>query len=111
MSDLVGDARAWSPDAQEAVRLLAVSALVEGRDRAEAAALFKVSARAVDNWWVKWQAGGRDALLSRARGRRVGEHHVLSEAEQAAVRHACSITSRPTWDFRVNCGRGGRQVS
>ncbi|MER7049259.1 hypothetical protein [Streptomyces jumonjinensis] len=49
MSDLVGDARAWSPDAQEAVRLLAVSALVEGRDRAEAAALFKVSARAVDD--------------------------------------------------------------
>ncbi|MCX5433659.1 IS630 family transposase [Streptomyces sp. NBC_00257] len=88
MSDLVGDARAWSPDAQEAVRLLAVSALVEGRDRVEVAALFKVSVRAVDNWWAKWQAGGRGALLSRARGRRVGEHQVLSEAEQAAVRQA-----------------------
>ncbi|MFI7357679.1 helix-turn-helix domain-containing protein [Streptomyces avidinii] len=82
MSDLVGDARAWPPDAQEAVRLLAVSALVEGRDRVEVAA-FKVSARAVDNWWAKWQAGG-----SRPRGRRVGEHQVLSEAEQAAVRQA-----------------------
>ncbi|MFF1502177.1 IS630 family transposase [Streptomyces sp. NPDC058316] len=68
------------------MRLLAVSALVEGRDRVEVAALFKVSARAVDNWWAKWQAGGRDALLSRTRGRRVGEHQVLSEAEQAAVR-------------------------
>ncbi|MFD5937314.1 IS630 family transposase [Streptomyces sp. NPDC060333] len=88
MSDLVGDARAWSPDAQEAVRLLAVSALVEGRDRVEVAALFKVSVKAVDNWWAKWQAGGRDALLSRPRGRRVGEHQVLSEAEQAAVRQA-----------------------
>ncbi|MGW7712476.1 helix-turn-helix domain-containing protein [Streptomyces sp. NPDC054771] len=76
MSDLVGDARAWSPDAQEAVRLRAVSALVEGRDRVEVAALFKVSVRAVDNWWAKWQAGGRGALLSRARGRRVGEHQV-----------------------------------
>lgn len=52
---------AWSPDAQEAVRLLAVSALVEGRDRVEVAALFKVSVRAVDNWWAKWQAG-RTAL-------------------------------------------------
>ncbi|WP_221939406.1 IS630 family transposase [Streptomyces benahoarensis] len=88
MSDLVGDARTWSPDAQEAVRLLAVSALVEGRDRVEVAALFKVSARAVDNWWAKWQAGGRDALLSGTRGRRAGEHQVLSEAEQAAVRQA-----------------------
>ncbi|MGG7568930.1 IS630 family transposase [Streptomyces sirii] len=81
-----GDARTWSPEAQEVVRLLAVSALVEGRDRVEVAALFRVSARAVDNWWAQWQAGGRDTLLSRPRGRRVGEHQVLSEAEQAAVR-------------------------
>ncbi|MFD3976741.1 helix-turn-helix domain-containing protein [Streptomyces cyaneofuscatus] len=88
MSDLVGDARAWSPDAQEAARLLAVSALVEGQDRMEAAALFKVSVKAADNWWVSRQAGGRDALLSRSRGRRVGEHQGLSEAEQAAVRQA-----------------------
>ncbi|WP_435877636.1 helix-turn-helix domain-containing protein [Streptomyces halstedii] len=68
--------------------MLAVSALVEGRDRMEFAALFKVSVKAVDNWWVRWRAGGRDALLSRPRGRRVGEHQVLSVAEQAAVRQA-----------------------
>ncbi|WP_331751448.1 helix-turn-helix domain containing protein (plasmid) [Streptomyces globisporus] len=47
-----------------------------GRDRVEVAALFKVSAGAVDNWWAKWRAGGRDALLSRTRGSRVGEHKV-----------------------------------
>ncbi|WP_324608501.1 helix-turn-helix domain-containing protein, partial [Streptomyces sp. ATexAB-D23] len=52
--------------------MLAVSALVEGRDRAEVATLFKVSVRAVDNWWARWRAGGRDALLSRPRGRRTG---------------------------------------
>ncbi|MFI5759232.1 winged helix-turn-helix domain-containing protein, partial [Streptomyces sp. NPDC051569] len=68
--------------------MLAVSALVEGRDRVEVAALFKVSVRAVDKWWARWRAGGRDALLSRPRGRRVGEHQVLSEVEQAAVRQA-----------------------
>ncbi|MFJ2018498.1 helix-turn-helix domain-containing protein, partial [Streptomyces nodosus] len=68
--------------------MLAVSALVEGRDRAEVATLFKVSVRAVDNWWARWRAGGRDALLSRPRGRRTGDHQVLSEAEQAAVRQA-----------------------
>ncbi|MET8838916.1 helix-turn-helix domain-containing protein [Streptomyces rubiginosohelvolus] len=43
-----------------------------GRDWVEVAAPFKVSARAVDNWWSKWQAGGRDSLLSRSRGRHVG---------------------------------------
>ncbi|MFD9007637.1 IS630 family transposase [Streptomyces sp. NPDC059552] len=88
MSDLVGDARTWSPEAQEAVRLLAVSALTEGRDRVEVAVLFRMSVKAVDNWWARWRAGGRDSLLSRQRGRRVGEHQVLSEAEQAAVRQA-----------------------
>lgn len=105
MSDLVGDARIWSPDAQEAMRLLAVSALVEGRDRAEVAALFKVSVRAVDNWWSRWQTGGRGALLSRPRGRRVGEHQVLSEAEQAAVRQAVLDHTPATWGFLVSCGR------
>ncbi|WP_420712069.1 helix-turn-helix domain-containing protein [Streptomyces sp. NRRL F-5650] len=48
-----------------------MSALVEGRDRVEVAALFKVSVKAVDNWWARWQTGGRAALLSRPRGRRV----------------------------------------
>ncbi|MFE2130756.1 helix-turn-helix domain-containing protein [Streptomyces amritsarensis] len=91
MSDLVGDARTWSPDTQEAVWLLAVSALVEGRDRSEVAGLFRVSVRAVDNSWARWQAGGRDALLSRPRGRRTGEHQVLSEVEQAAVRQAVLV--------------------
>ncbi|WP_419248481.1 helix-turn-helix domain-containing protein [Streptomyces virginiae] len=81
MSDLVGDARHLSPTAQEALRLRAVAALVEGRDRAEVAAVFKVSLKAVDGWWAKWLAGGRDALTARPRGKRVGEHPVLSEAE------------------------------
>ncbi|MFH9138542.1 transposase [Streptomyces sp. NPDC017524] len=77
-----------SPNAQEAVRLLAVSALMEGRDRVAVADLFKVLVKAVDNWWERWRAAGRDALLSRPRGRRVDEHQVLSEAEQAAARQA-----------------------
>lgn len=68
--------------------MLAVSALVEGRERAEVATLFKVSVKMVDHWSAKWQAGGRDALLSRRIGRRMDEHQVLSEDEQAAVRQA-----------------------
>ncbi|WP_435240227.1 helix-turn-helix domain-containing protein, partial [Streptomyces sp. YPW6] len=65
-----------------------MSARVDGRDRVEVAALFKVSVKAVDSWWAKWQAGGRDALLSHPQGRRVGERQVLPEAEQAAVQQA-----------------------
>lgn len=50
--------------------------------------MFRVSLKAVDGWWAKWLAGGREALIGRPRGRRVGEHQVLSEAERAAVRQA-----------------------
>nr|WP_226599921.1 IS630 family transposase [Streptomyces violascens] len=66
----------------------AVAALVAGRDREEVAAVFGVSLRAVGTWWAKWQAGGREVLAMRPRGKPVGVHQVLGEAEQAAVRQA-----------------------
>lgn len=50
--------------------------------------MFKVSLKTVDGWWAKWRAGGREALTARPRGKRVGDHQVLSEAEQAALRQA-----------------------
>ncbi|MFF5637788.1 helix-turn-helix domain-containing protein [Streptomyces sp. NPDC012825] len=59
-----------------------------GRDREDVAAVFGVSLKAVDIWWAKRQAGGREALVVRSRGKPVGVHQVLGEAEQAAVRHA-----------------------
>ncbi|MBB5940377.1 helix-turn-helix domain-containing protein [Streptomyces zagrosensis] len=88
MSDLVGDARHLSPSAQEGLRLRAVAALVVGREREDVAAFFGVSLKAVDGWWAKWQAGGWEALVMRPRGKPVGVHQVLEEAEQAAVRQA-----------------------
>lgn len=50
--------------------------------------MFQVSLKAVDNWWAKWLAGGREALVAQPRGRRVGEHQVLDTAEQQAIRQA-----------------------
>ncbi|MFB6556024.1 MULTISPECIES: transposase [unclassified Streptomyces] len=88
MDDLVGDARHLLPSAQEALRLRAVAALVSGQDREDVAELFGVSLKAVDGWWAKWQAGGREALVMRPRGKPVGAHQVLEEAEQATVRQA-----------------------
>jgi hypothetical protein len=43
--------------------LRAVAALAAGRDREDVAAVFGVSLQAVDRWWAKWQAGGREATL------------------------------------------------
>ncbi|WP_435851131.1 winged helix-turn-helix domain-containing protein [Streptomyces roseolus] len=84
----MGDARHLSPSAQEALPLRAVAALVAGRDREDVAAVFGVSRKAVDIWWPKWQAGGREALVMRPRGKPVGVHQVLGKAEQASVRQA-----------------------
>ncbi|WP_406386520.1 helix-turn-helix domain-containing protein [Streptomyces sp. NBC_00211] len=85
MSDLLGDARHLPPSAQKFC----------GRGRwprwwqgETARTLRRVSLKAVDNWWAKWQAGGRDALLARPKGRPVGVHQVLGEAEQAAASQA-----------------------
>ncbi|WP_245685721.1 helix-turn-helix domain-containing protein [Streptomyces yerevanensis] len=80
MNDLVGDARRLSPSAQEALRLRAVAALAAGRGREDVAAVFGVSLKAVDIWWAKWQAGGREALVMRPRGKPVGVHQVIPEA-------------------------------
>lgn len=75
----MGDARHLSPSAQEALRLRAVAALVAGRDREDVTAMFGVSLKAVD---------GREALVMRPRGKPIGVHQVLDEAERAAVRQA-----------------------
>ncbi|MFB7600147.1 helix-turn-helix domain-containing protein [Streptomyces sp. NPDC056160] len=83
-----------------------MSALAEGRDRVEVAALFKVSVRAVDNWWTRWQAGGRDALLSRPRGRRVGNTWSCPRPSRPLCGRPFSITCPVTWGFPASCGRG-----
>ncbi|WP_267891576.1 winged helix-turn-helix domain-containing protein [Streptomyces sp. IGB124] len=66
------------------------------------AAVFGVSLKAVDIWWSKWQAGGREALVMQPRGKPVGVHQVLGEAEQAAVRQAV-LDHRP-----CDVGLGGQ---
>ncbi|TRO55299.1 helix-turn-helix domain-containing protein [Streptomyces sp. IB201691-2A2] len=88
MSEVVGDARQLSLSAQEAFRLGAVAAVVAGRTREDVASVFQVSLKAVDNWWAKWLAGGREALVAQPCGRRVGEHQVLDAVGQRAVRQA-----------------------
>nr|WP_237521225.1 helix-turn-helix domain-containing protein [Streptomyces sp. SID4925] len=80
--------------------------MVAGRAREDVAAVSGVSLKAVDIWRAKWQAGGREALVMRPRGKAVGVHQVLGEAEQAAVRQAV-LDHRPCDVGRPgSCGRG-----
>lgn len=88
VSELAGDVRKLSPSAREALRLRAVAALVAGRTRKDVAVVFQVSLKAVDNWWAKWLAGGREALVAQQCGRRVGKHQLLDAVEQQTVRQA-----------------------
>ncbi|MFE2345381.1 helix-turn-helix domain-containing protein [Kitasatospora cineracea] len=69
MTDVLGDARRLSPKAQEALRMRAVAALRAGRDPREVAELLGVTVESVTDWWAAWQADGREALVSRTRGR------------------------------------------
>ncbi|WP_159395762.1 helix-turn-helix domain-containing protein [Streptomyces sp. 3211] len=67
------------------MRLKAVSSLLGGGNPAEVAALFNVSTKAVEKWLTQWQEGGWNALASRPRGRKKGDHQILSKRDQAAV--------------------------
>ncbi len=103
----MGDARHLSPSAQEALRLRAVAALVAGRDREDVAGLFGVSLKAVDGWWAKWLAGGREALVMRRRGKPVGVHQVLGRPSRPLYVMRSSITGPVTWGWAGSCGRVG----
>ncbi|MFE5907862.1 hypothetical protein ACFQ6B_02000 [Streptomyces wedmorensis] len=45
-----------------------------------------MSLKAVDIWWTKWQAGGREVLVMRPHGKPVAVNQALGEVEQATVR-------------------------
>ncbi|WP_445271637.1 helix-turn-helix domain-containing protein [Streptomyces bambusae] len=84
-------------------------ALVEGRDREEAAALFKVPVRTADNWWARWRAGGPGRTpVPAARpscGRAPGP--VRGRASCCPARRSRSHSQRPgTFRSAVDTGPG-----
>ncbi|GAA2092230.1 hypothetical protein GCM10009759_17740 [Kitasatospora saccharophila] len=50
------------------------------------AKLLCVSVESVGNWWAGWQSDRHEALVSRSRGRRVGEYRVLDPDREQRVR-------------------------
>ncbi|MGJ3561944.1 helix-turn-helix domain-containing protein [Streptomyces sp. INA 01156] len=74
-----------------------MAALVAGRDREDVAALFGVSLKAVDGWWAKWQAGGREALVMRPWGKPVGYTSCSERPSRPPCGRRSSITGPVTW--------------
>lgn len=64
----IKDARSLSPKAQEALRMRAVKAVLDGMTRSEVAKLFGVSRKIVEKWVKKWQEGGSQALKAKKKG-------------------------------------------
>lgn len=80
------DARALSPEAQEALRRQAVRAVVEGgRTRTEVAELFGVTRQAVALWVKAYRARGERALEAKPRGRPKGKGTRLEPWQMAQV--------------------------
>jgi len=66
------DARSLSREAQEALRIRAVKAVLTGLTQLKVAALFSVSRQALSHWLKVYQAQGLRALKTKRHGRRRG---------------------------------------
>lgn len=81
---MLQDARSLSPDAQAALRLRAVRAVLDGMRQNAAARIFGVSERAVGKWMKAYRDGGDSALAKRKRGPK-GERGRLAGWQAAVI--------------------------
>ncbi|MBL7192105.1 IS630 family transposase, partial [bacterium] len=65
----IKDARSLSPTAQEALRIRAVNAVIQGKKRSEVAKLFCVAPFTLRKWMRLYQEGGKKALKAKKQGR------------------------------------------
>lgn len=87
------DARSLDADAQAHLRRSAVQAVRDGMKQTQAARVFGVSVKAVNNWIARDKSGGLRALKPRRRGRPAGDG--LLDATQAARIRQMIIDSMP----------------
>lgn len=66
------DARSLPAVAQQALRLRAVQAVLEGKKQVEVAAIFGVTRQALGRWVKAWRQGGERALRAKPQGRPKG---------------------------------------
>lgn len=80
---ILQDFRSLTPQAQETVRFKAMSALKEGRSKAEVARVFGVSRQAIHTWVNLQEAAGVEGLRARRRGRPAGSR--LNARQQRTI--------------------------
>ena len=85
------DARSLSHDAQEALRLRVVRAILNGMKQVQAVRFFAVSRPAIGQWMVRYRRGGMPALAARKKGRPKGPSRLKGWQAAQVVR---SITDR-----------------
>lgn len=79
------DARSLSPEAQEALRMKAVQAVLAGRKKTEVAELFGVTRQTVGAWMRAYRAEGEKALRAKPQGRPKGQGTRLEPWQMAQV--------------------------
>lgn len=77
------DARSLSSEAQEAIRIRGLEAVLGGMSIIETARVFKVSRKAVGNWVRAWKSNGLRALKAKPRGPK--KKQGLLKGHQAAL--------------------------
>lgn len=80
------DARTLSPSAQEALRKLAVKAVLDGAKQCDVAQTFGVSAYIVSQWMKRYRAEGEASLNARRKGPAKGSRTLLTPKQAAMVR-------------------------
>jgi len=80
------DARSLSPSAQEALRKLAVKAVLDGAKQCEVAMLFGVSAYIVSQWMKRYRAEGETSLNARRKGPAKGTRTLLTPKQAMMIR-------------------------
>lgn len=85
------DARSLSPQAQEALRLRTVQAVVAGMKQTQAVRVFGVSRAAIGKWMKQWRQGGTKTLKAKPQGRPKGRSRLRPWQAAQVVR---TITDR-----------------
>lgn len=87
------DARSISRDGQEALRLRAVAAVLDGMKITEAALRFGVHRGTVQRWMKEYREGGKRALKKRKQGRPQGK-----KIDQKQAKMICKLITNKTPD-------------
>ena len=79
------DARKLSQETQEALRLRAIKAILDGMKIAEVVNLFGISRSAVNKWIALHKKSGTKSLLKKKRGRRSQDMRLLKPYQCAII--------------------------